>query len=190
VIRGRKYKERETQAVKKRLYVKAETFCHHIDVINERVAKTVVWLFIPFAFLIGVDVFTRYVLNKPWYYIDINVQLMGTLVILGSGYCLLHQGHIGVDVLVARFSSRKRAILDLILSPAFFLCLCVLLWKTGDAAWDSLRLLERSSSSFAPPIFPYKNIIVVGIILLFLQGIAKFIRDLIIVMAPQMRGKQ
>lgn len=166
-----------------------EALCRRIDAINEWVGKTVAWLFIPLTLFIVVDVFTRYVLTKPWYYIDINVQIMGTLIVLGAGYCHLHQGHVAVDILVSRLSTRKRAILDLILFSLFLVGMGGLLWKLAGAAWNSLLVLERSSTVLEPPIYPYRAIMVVGVFLLVLQGTAKFIRDLKIITSPKPGGK-
>ena len=36
---------------------------------------------------------------------------------------------------------------------------------------------ERASSSWAPAVYPYKTIMAIGFILLFLQGVAKLIQD-------------
>jgi TRAP-type mannitol/chloroaromatic compound transport system permease small subunit len=45
-------------------------------------------------------------------------------------------------------------------------------------AWDSLITMERSPSAFAPILLPFKMLIPIGSVLLLLQGLAKFIRDL------------
>lgn len=169
---------------------KLGVFCRLIDAINDWTGRIVAWLFIPFTLLVAADVFTRYALRKPWFYIDVNIQIMGTLIILGGGYCFLHQSHIGVDTIVSRFSQRTRSIIDLILFPIFVGSIGALLWKTGVAAWDSWIWKERYSfSALLPPIYPYKTIIVLGVLLVLLQGTAKFIRDLIFVINPKPESK-
>jgi TRAP-type mannitol/chloroaromatic compound transport system permease small subunit len=168
-----------------------EAFCRLIDAINEWTGRIVAWLFVPFTLLVAADVFTRYVLRNPWFYIDVNIQIMGTLIVLGGGYTLLHGSHIGVDTLVSRFSPRNRAIMDLILFPIFAGSIGALLWKTGVAAWDSWVWLERYSfSALLPPIYPYKTIIVLGVLLVLLQGTVKFIRDLMFVSHPTLESKR
>jgi TRAP-type mannitol/chloroaromatic compound transport system permease small subunit len=169
---------------------KLNTFCRFIDALNERTGKIVAWLFIPFTLLVVADVFTRYVLRNPWFYIDVNIQIMGTLIMLGGGYCLLHQSHIGVDTIVSQLSLRNRAIIDLILFPIFVGCIGALLWKTGIAAVDAWIWKERYSfSALLPPIYPYKTVIVLGVFLVLLQGTVKFIRDLLFVINPGMESK-
>lgn len=167
----------------------AERFCHRIDSLNERVGKNSGWLIVPLILLVVYDVTLRYVFNRPtvWAW-DINIQLLGALVILGGGYTLLHGGHIGVDVLVIRLSPRKRAIVDLITSVFFFFGVGVLMWKAVVDTLFSLQIRERYTSVFAPPIYPFKILMVVGILLLLLQGLVKFIRDLTTLTSTERKG--
>lgn len=163
----------------------ADAFCRIIDAVNDRVGKTVAWLFIPFTLLVFADVITRYALRKPWFYIDINIQLMCALALLGGGYLFVHGGHIGVDVLVTRLSPKYRAILDIILFPIFAGSIGALFWKTGESAWDSWRVLERYQSALGLPIYPLKILVALGVLLVLLQGVAKLIRDLKIAFSPR-----
>lgn len=155
-----------------------DKFCHLVDSINEWVGKTVGWLFIPFTLLVVTDVFTRYVLNNPWYYLSVNVQLMGVLAVLGGGYCYLHKGHASVDLLQPRLSVRGRALLEVILFPLIFGTLGILVWKTMASAITSIERMQTDVSPLALPVYPYKVIIVVGIFLMLLQGIVFFIHNL------------
>lgn len=168
----------------------AKAFCRRIDSCNEWTGKIVCWLIIPLTFIVVYDVILRYVFNRPtvWAW-DINIQLLGALVILGGGYVLLHNGHIGVDVLVVRLSPRKRAMVDLVTSLFFFFGVGVLLWKASLDAWSSLQIRELYTSFFQPPIYPLKIVVVIGVLLLLLQGIAKFMRDLSAVTSREMGGK-
>ena len=154
-----------------------DAFCRLVDKANEWSGRIVALLFAPFSILVVVDVFTRYVLNNAWYYIDVNVQLMGLLIAMGVGYCLLHEGHIGVDILVQNFSTKKRAILNLILAPLFFIGVGALVWKIGENALKSVLILENYTSALGPPIYPFKVFMTLGFSLLFLQGLANTIRD-------------
>ncbi len=165
-------------------------FCRGIDLINEWMGKIVGWLFIPFTILVIMDVITRYVFNSPWYYIDVNIQIMGTIVMLGAGYALLHSGHVRVDVLINLLSPRKQALLEIILFPLFATCIGVLFWKTLEAASLSIELREHYASGLAPPFYPYRIIITLGVLLLLLQGIVNFIRKLRIFFSPPTRGEQ
>ena len=156
-----------------------ERFCRGVDIVNEWTGKTVRWLIIPLTLIVVIEVTLRYVFNRPtiWAW-DINVQLLGAMVILAGGYTLLQGGFISVDVFSTRLSPRARAITELATAVLFFISIIVLLWKTADAAWESMLIRETMMSYFRPPIYPFRVLMVVGVFLLLLQGIAKFIRDL------------
>ena len=165
-----------------------DSFCRFVDSINERTGRIVSWLFIPLTLLVVTDVFTRYVLNKPWYYLDFNIQIMGMLTVLGAGYCYLHDGHVSVDILVTRLSPRKRAILDAILFPLVLGALGPLLWQVTKGAIQSVQMLQLYKSILDIPLYPYKVLVVVGICLMLLQGISKFMGNLRIVFPAKTGG--
>jgi TRAP-type mannitol/chloroaromatic compound transport system permease small subunit len=167
-----------------------KSFCRRIDSLNEWVGKISGWLIIPLILLVVYDVTLRYVFNRPtvWAW-DINIQLLGALVVLGGGYALRNGAHIGVDVLVNQLSPRKRAIVDLITSVFFFFGVGVLMWKAIGDAWFSVQIRELYTSVFAPPIYPFKILMVGGILLLLLQGVVKFIQDLSTVTSNEMKDR-
>jgi len=53
-----------------------------------------------------------------------------------------------------------------------------MIWATGNYALDSLELGESTMSPWNPPIWPMKLIMLAALALVFLQGTAKFLRDL------------
>ncbi|MBA7671381.1 hypothetical protein ES703_79538 [subsurface metagenome] len=152
---------------------------HAIDVLNEKMGNAVGWIIIPLALLIVMEVILRYVFNKPtmWAW-DVEVQLQGVLIALGGGYALLRGSHVSVDILASRLSSRKRAIVDAVTGPVLIAALSLLLWKVAQYSWNSILIREDYTSTWGPPIYPLKVIIFVGISAMLLQGIAKWIRDL------------
>jgi TRAP-type mannitol/chloroaromatic compound transport system permease small subunit len=155
-----------------------ETFCRLIDNLNDWCGRIFAWLFFPLTFFVVADVFTRYVLNRPWFYIDFSIQVAGCLALLGLGYTYLHNGHVGVDIVVLKLAPKTRAILDLVLFPLFFIGVGTLLWKTTEAAYQSLKNQDLFTSMLELPEYPYRVIIVVGVLLLLLQGVSKFVHDL------------
>lgn len=157
----------------------AKAVLHAIDVLNERMGNTVGWMVIPLALLIVMEVILRYVFNKPtiWAW-DVEVQLQGVLIAIGGGYALLRGSHVSVDILASRLSSRKRAIVDAITGPVLIIALSLLLWKVAQYTWNSVLVREDYTSTWGPPIYPLKVAIFVGISAMLLQGIARWIRDL------------
>lgn len=172
------------------LMEKAESFCCLVDSVNRWVGRTVAWAVVPMMIFVVIDVTLRYGFSRPtiWAW-DINVQLLGLIGIMGAGYTLLYGGHIGVDVMAAHLSPRKRAILDLITALLFFFGFGIMLWQVWLSAANSIQVKEVYLSVFKPTLVPLRIVIVIGVALLVLQGISKFIRDLTVAINPE-RAKQ
>lgn len=152
-----------------------------IDSINEWMGKIVAWLFIPLVCIITYEVVLRYVFNNPtlWAW-DINVQFMAAVVVGGGGYALLHKGHVTIDILVGKLQVRKRALCEVIIGILLIGSVGLLLWRMSLGAWHSVIIRENFNSAFAPPIYPLKVFMMVGIGAMLLQGIADWIRSILI----------
>jgi len=168
----------------------AEVFCHSVDTINTWVAEVIQWLCLPMVIIVTIEVILRYVFNRPtiWSW-DISIQILALLTALGAGYALLQGTHVRVDVIVSRLPPRVNVIIDLVMMLLFFFGVGLLMWWFKDEMLDSIAVREVWESLWAPPLYPLKVIMFVGICLLLLQGLAKFIRDLIIITHPRL-GKQ
>ena len=150
-----------------------------VDKMNEWVAKVMSWAII---FIIGstaYEVILRYVFSAPteWSF-ELNYLINGAYFLLLGAYTFAVRGHVNVDIFYARFSPRKRAIIDLFTAPLFFFFIVMMFIFGGQFALQSLAYRETLSSAWAPPIYPVKLVIPVAAAMLILQGLAKFIRDL------------
>jgi len=156
-----------------------ERFLKTIDQISEKSGKAVSFLILLLVGVILYEIVARYFFRSPtiWAH-EISQMIYGAYVILLGAYVLKRGGHVNVDLLYGRFQPRTRAIIDLFTWLLFFYFCGLLLWKGGEMAWDSFGFRETDSTSFAPPLYPIKMMIPLGALLILLQGLAKFIRDL------------
>jgi len=152
-----------------------------IDFINDRTGKLVSFL-IPLLIVFETyEVFSRYILGRPTIWIsELSAMLFGGFILLGGGYTMLQGSQANMDIIYAKFSTRWKAILNLLTFLFFASFVGVLLWKGWQMAWRSVLTLEHDSTQWAPPIYYFKLTLPVGALLLLLQGISKFLKDLII----------
>lgn len=151
-----------------------------IDVINMWVGRICAFLIIPMTVLLIYEVFRRYVLNSPTVWTNELCQMLfGTYAVLSGGYILLIKGHTNVDILVSSLSPKIHAILDIATFIIFLIFISMLIYFGGSLAWDSLSILEGTESAWNPPAYIVKSMIPIGAVLLLLQGIAKFVRDIL-----------
>lgn len=153
-----------------------------IDTLNEKVGSYVAFLVIPVIGIISYEVTARFVFNAPTIWAgDVTTLVYGVLVALLGGYALLYDGHVRVDILFERLSPRGKAMADLITAPFAFVFVASFLWFATEIAIDATASREVLNTVFAPPTFPLRLILALGVLLLLLQMIAKVIRNVQIV---------
>jgi len=126
-----------------------------------------------------IEVMARYVFKNPtlWAY-DSAIFLYGYCGLLAGAYVLKHKGHINVDLIQERLPRRVNAVLDVLTAFLFFFLMILIIIYGWKSAYMAISLGDRTHSAWAPPLGHFKLMIPVGAFLLFLQGIAKWIRDL------------
>lgn len=165
-----------------------QRFIDRIDLVNKYISDGLSFLFVPMTLMAMYEVVMRYFFNSPTIWVwDINVQLFCVLVVLGGAHTLKQGGHVIMDIIVNKFQEKTKLILNLFVYVIFFAVMLITIWQVGIFAWDSLVIFEKASTIFSPPVYPIKIVILIGVCLLFLQGVSLFIRD---VMALRMLSSE
>lgn len=134
------------------------------------------------------EVIARYVFNSPTNWAHESMFLMfGMQYLLAGGYVLRHNGHVRVDVIYTRFSTRNKAIIDIFTSVFFFIFAGTLLWTGWTFFYDSFASSEVSFSEWTIQYWPIKLSIPLGAALILLQGMAWLAKDIAVVMQKQER---
>ena len=150
-----------------------------IDSISIWSGKAAGWLVLLVICFIIYEILMRYVFHLPTLWVSESMVFgAGLTYVLGSAWALQDNRHVKIDLIYGRLTPRQRAVIDSITFVFFALYMGVFLWATGEYARRSVADLETSSSAWDPPVYPIKLALMVGVALLLLQGIAKFIRDL------------
>ena len=154
-----------------------------VDAISERTGKIFSFLVLAILFLEVREVIARYVFSEPsvWSW-ELSTLFYGIFFIMGGAWVLKDGRHVRTDVFFARFSPRLKALIDLVLFAClFFVFVAVVVWYGGQAAILSVHIRETTYTVWAPPLYPTKIALFLGFLLLGIQGLAKWIRDLILV---------
>ncbi len=116
--------------------------------------------------------------------------VMVAYYILGGPYAMQMGAHVRMDLFYAKQTPVRRAWWDGFTVFALFIYLGILIWGAADSFGFSLGLkweegllpelgrLERSRSAWRPYMWPIKLVMLVGFILMFLQALSVFIRDI------------
>jgi TRAP-type mannitol/chloroaromatic compound transport system permease small subunit len=130
--------------------------------------------------IIAYDVVLRYAFRAPtiWQY-DISYMLGGSIIILGAGYVHSQRRHVRVDIIYNRLPQRLRLTIDVVLTLIFFFPLITgLIVAATEHAIHAYKVKEFSEVGFWRPLmWPFRSVIPIGLSILWLQGLANFIRD-------------
>jgi len=153
----------------------------YIEFVNEKIGLLCGWIILVMTLTVTFDVIMRYFFSRPTdWSLELNMYLLVGASFLSGGYCLLHEGHVRVDVLYQAFPIRVRALIDVITSAFFFLFVIVIIWKGSSMAYESFVHSKHSSQAMGWPLYPSQMVIPLGGILIGIQGLAKLLENIVI----------
>jgi TRAP-type C4-dicarboxylate transport system permease small subunit len=115
--------------------------------------------------------------HSTYWEIEMAVYLIVAAVLVGSPYCLMTRGHIGVDLVSHLLSPPKRRVLERVLAVLGLLVCLYLAWKGLDLTLEAFDKGERSGSSWNPPRWPFFAMMPIGLGLTALQYVAEMLRE-------------
>ncbi len=149
-----------------------------IEWVNVRVGEYVAYWAVISVFGYYYEVIARFAFNSPTNWLHESMFLMyGMQYMLAGAYAYREDQHVRVDVFYTKFSTRGKAIADIITSVFFFIFVGTLLWTSWKFASDAVSLGEVSFTEWGIQYWPVKLTMVIGAALLLLQGLSKLIKD-------------
>jgi TRAP-type mannitol/chloroaromatic compound transport system permease small subunit len=91
---------------------------------------------------------------------------------------MMIDGHVRMDLLYGRWSKQRKAIADLITGPILIFYLVVLLIGSISSLNYAIQYHQKSYTPWGPPLAPIKVVMAFGILLMLLQTIAEWFKDL------------
>ena len=154
-------------------YVK---FADYISTKFGRLAMYSVFLMIAVLLLGAV---TRNILNIPLSWTVEMAQFIITgYYIVGGASSMQLKDHVRMDLLYDRFSVRTKAKIDVCTNFFLVFYLLTLLFGSISSTMYAIEYGQRNFSQWNPSMIPIKLIMVFGIILMILQSISTFFKDL------------
>ena len=149
-----------------------------IDLANEHIGRLVYWCVLIVALISAANATSRYALNRAsnaW--LELQWYLFAAIFLLCSGYTLLHNEHIRIDVVSSRLSRRAQIWID-IFGLLFFLLPMTLfiLWLSWPIFMNAWTSGEVSGNAGGLVRWPARLLIPVGFFLLSLQGFSELIK--------------
>lgn len=149
-----------------------------IDALTERIGKSAIWLVLVVVLVSAGNAVMRYTINfSSNALLEIQWYLFGLIFFSCSGYTLLRNEHVRIDLISARFSRRAQAWID-VFGILFFLmpmavAIMALSWPVFMHALESG---EMSNSAGGLIVWPARLMVPAGFALLILQAVSELIK--------------
>jgi len=155
-----------------------------IDAVSTWSGLVARWGCLGLVLVLCFEVMMRYVFDNPTIWAHEMSMMLGVFIVcMGWSFVHVRRGHVRVDVFYSRLSPRGKGIVDVACFLVFFLpLLLVLIYAAGKMAWEAYIFDEVLMTSYwYPPALPIRLVVVLGLCLFLLQGIAEFVRDVYVV---------
>jgi len=160
----------------------AKIYVRYMDATSRAVGKFVMFLVFAMIGILIYETVSRTIFNRPHVWSMETAQfVMAAYYLLGGGYTLLMGGHVRMDLLYNKWSAKRKAVADVITFFIILLYLVVLLYGGFQGIQYALKYKQVTYSAWAPQVAPIKIIMQIGIVMMLLQIIAEFIKDLAII---------
>ncbi len=151
-----------------------------IDGLIDKQGRLSSFLVYPLVLIVLYEVLMRYAFNAPtiWGF-EATAFAYGMHYMLGLSYTENQNGHVVVDILITRLSDKTRALFGFLTYLILFLPVYVLMTIGAiKFAATSTAELELNSTSWAPPVWPFKIVMAVSFLFLVLQGLSSLLKHL------------
>jgi TRAP-type mannitol/chloroaromatic compound transport system permease small subunit len=154
-------------------------FVKAIDATNKVVGKFSMYLVFGMIGILLYEPIARNLFDKSSIWaVEMAQFTMAAYYLLGGGYSLILKGHVRMDLLYGRWSDKKKATVDAFTCLFLIFYLVFLLVGAYSSVEYAVMYGERRNSAWAPYMAPIKIIMGVGVLLMLLQTIATFFKDL------------
>ena len=149
-----------------------------IDRLSEFVGRWVAWLVLAAVLISAGNAVTRKALNMSSNaFLEIQWYLFAAVFLLASGYTMLRQEHVKIDVISGRFSKRTQVWIDIVGICVFLFPFIFMIIKLSMPLVINAFVTQEVSSNAGGLIrWPVFALLPAGLLLLGLQGVSELIK--------------
>lgn len=167
-----------------------QSYVHYVDAVNRVVGRFSMYMIFAMMGILLWSVISKLPgLQPSLWTLEMAQFTMAAYYLLGGGYSMQLDAHVRMDLLYGHWSPRGKGFADSITAFALVFYLILLLYGGLSSTEYAIFYQEESYSSWAPKMWPIKAIMTLGIVLMLLQAIAMFFRDLAAARGMTIDGK-
>lgn len=149
-----------------------------VDYLSTRFGRIAMYLIFLMIGTLLLDAITRNVINIPLYWcVELAQFTLAAYYIMGGAYSMQLDSHVRMDLVYDRLSDKNKARVDSFTAIFLVVYLVVLLIGSVSSTIYSIETNQKLFSMWNPSVVPIKVIMVIGIVLMLLQAISTFFKD-------------
>jgi len=149
-----------------------------IDAFTRWLGKRLAWLILVAVIVSALNASVRKIFDtssNSW--LELQWVLFSIVFLLCSSWTLLDNEHIRIDIVNNLLPKQVRNSIDVIGHAFFLMPLCIVMIITGGPFFmRSVEINEQSGNAGGLPQWPAKSLIIIGFIMLLVQGISELIK--------------
>ena len=154
------------------------TLSRLIDRMNEWIGRWVAWLVLAAVLISAANAVSRKAFNMSSNaFLEIQWYLFAAVFLLASGYTMLRQEHVKIDVVSGRFSKRTQIWIEIVGICVFVFPFVYMIIKLAMPLVINAYVTQEMSSNAGGLIrWPVFALLPLGLLLLGVQGISELIK--------------
>lgn len=154
-------------------------YVRYVDYVSMKIGRVTMYLIFAMIGVLLLGAITRNIIHIPLSWtVEMAQFLLAAYYICGGAYSLQTNDHVRMDLIYERFSARGKARVDVF--TGFFLVfylVCLLIGSISSTRY-AIEYNERMFSMWNPSMIPIKIIMVMGIILVLMQALSIWFKDI------------
>ncbi len=156
-----------------------QSYIRIVDGMNYWIGRVVMYGIFVMVAILGWSVLSKAIRVPSLWTLEMAQYAMVAYYLVGGAYSIQLGANIRMDLFYSTWSDLRKAWFDVFTVLFLIFYLSVLLYGGIDSMLYSYEYGQRSPSAWRPYIWPVKAIMVSGILLMLLQAISEFFKDVL-----------
>jgi len=153
-------------------------YVNAIDTMSRTTGKYVMFMVFGMMAILLYESISRTIFNKPHIWaVEFSQFVMAAYYTLGGAYSYLIEGQVRMDIFYHKWSPRRKATMDAFTFSLLAFYLVILLHGAYKGIKYAIEYKQVSYSAWSPVLYPIKIIMTIGIVMMMLQAISEFFKD-------------
>jgi len=155
-----------------------KAYVRHVEAFNRGVGRIAMYLVLVMMAILLWSSFSKAFLLPSLWTLEMAQFTLTAYYLLGGSYSLQLGSHVRMDLLYGSWTPRQKAWVDAFTIFTLIFYLGVLLYGGIESTQYAIEYGERSRTAWRPYMAPIKIVMCIGILMMLLQAIAEFFKDI------------